>query len=328
MRNVEPPLKEVQQHNSGHRRLLSPTFETPFDNLFKKCKQVAQPPTKQRRSASVQRPPMADPVRRSAVARPVRLVPSTALTIETADITTGKSVRSHPSKRGPLKPANSENAPPVAKADALAQTQVTRPRVSFDLWNCSESDKTEWQEEIPSDETERPFREPTDFSKVCHFPSQWLSSKSQEASQSPRSGIVRLESKERLHNIAPLDEFLKMESEMEEVDHANDRSILNYHKMSRIVKESVKENQTDVLRIMTNHRNEHFVLLLARPRLHLLGVYLLKANLGRIEKLWGSGPAIIRPMDTDTCWYYNIISKGFVPCQRRAFQTNLDAVSL
>jgi hypothetical protein len=327
------------QQNAGHRRLLAPSFETPFDNLFKKGNSVAQVSEKPRRSASVQRAPapqMVDPVRRprETDARPVRLAPSIALTVETPYIRTGGAeLRPRPPKRDPLKPARgkSDIPPAPAKSDPLAQTQTQRPRVSFDFGNCPKSERTEWLSDPPGLKTEKPFREPTDFSKVCHFPSRWLFSKAQEDTQPEKSRTLRLESSEQLNKIAPLDEFLKIESEIKEANDANDRTVLNYHKMLRIVKEYVNDNETerkDIVRKMTKHRNEHFVLLLARPHLHLIAVYLLKADLSRIDKLWGPGPAIVRPTDADACWHYNILTKEFVASQQRAFQTNLDAVTL
>jgi hypothetical protein len=184
--------------------------------------------------------------------------------------------------------------------------------------------------------TQRPFREPTDFSKPYHFPSQYLTSQVQDQEDEfrpkPKKSVsLSLASNDSLAKIAPLDEFMKMESEMKEADDdPNDRTVLNFHKMLRIVKEQLDDGSEcrAVVKEMTRHRYEHFVLLISRPHLHLMGIYLLKADLARVEKLWGSGPLMIRPAEVDSFWYYNVITKEFVGAQRRAFQTNLDAVSL
>jgi hypothetical protein len=100
--------------------------------------------------------------------------------------------------------------------------------------------------------------------------------------------------------------------------------------MLRIAKERLddQDERKMVVKEMTKHRNEHLVLLLTKVHLNLVGVYLLKADLTRIEKLWGKGPVIVRPADVDTFWYYDVMTKEFVGSQRRAFQTNLDAVSI
>jgi hypothetical protein len=78
---------------------------------------------------------------------------------------------------------------------------------------------------------------------------------------------------------------------------------------------------------MTTHRFEHFVLLLQRPRLQLLGVYLLKADLTKIERLWGNGPRFITAVQVDTFWYFNMMTQEFNGSQIRAFQSHIDAVS-
>jgi hypothetical protein len=184
--------------------------------------------------------------------------------------------------------------------------------------------------------TQGPFREPTDFSKPYQFPSQYLSSQIQDQEDDVRPNTrksmgLSLASNDSLTKMAPLDEFVKIESEMKEADDdPNDRTVLNFHKMLKIVKEQLDDGSEcrTVVKEMTRHRYEHFVLLISRTHLHLMGIYLLKADLVRIEKLWGSGPLTVRPIEVDSFWYYNVMTKEFVGAQRRAFQTNLDAVSL
>jgi hypothetical protein len=116
----------------------------------------------------------------------------------------------------------------------------------------------------------------------------------------------------------------------ESAEDLSDKTVRNFHKILRIVKghgDAGKERRP-VLNEITNHHYEHFVPLLSMKHLHLDGVYLLRADLARLEKLWGSGPLTISPAAVDSFCYQNMMTKEFIGTQWRAFQTDLDAVCL
>jgi hypothetical protein len=188
--------------------------------------------------------------------------------------------------------------------------------------------------------SERPFSASTDSRRPSYFLSQLFSSRSideaegetgsERASRRSRA-TPKLSIVSKLADMVPTAEFLQVESTLKaaEAEELNDKRVLNFHKMLRIVKESVHDpvEHREIVKEMTAHQFEHFVLLLQRPHLQFLGIYLLKADLTKIEKLWGNGPRFITPADVDTCWYYNVTTKEFDCSQIRSFQSNVDAVS-
>jgi hypothetical protein len=215
-----------------------------------------------------------------------------------------------------------------SKPNGEKVSAVDRRRVSFDLDSGAKSPVE--QEVLPA--AEKPLTDASRFSRPCCFPTQCL----QEGSAPKRAlrkplVAVKLSVVNKLADMVPMDEFLQMESTLKaaENEEANDKRVLNFHKMLKIVKESVQEpsEHREVVKEMTKHRFEHFVLLVQRPHLQLLGIYLLKADLAKIEKLWGSGPRFVKPADVHTCWYYNVMTNEFNASQRQVFQSNLDAVS-
>jgi hypothetical protein len=332
------------RQNCGKRRLRSPTFATPFDYLTKRVEAISWGRSGQRRSASVQR--AAAPAREATprglfdesiapIRNPAPIANKPVLSASRFSLVEQPKIEIAPawnvSGRGAGK-GEDENVRPRSRQ--FTRSQVQPSRVRFDV----QEEAVEPQAARDADlaKTQKPFKEPTDFSRPYRYPSQYLSSQivdddSEAKPQGKKPAGLRFETNDALAKIAPLDEFVKMESDMKEADEDhNDRVVLNYQKMLRIVKDYIDDGteRRTVVRTMTVHRNDHFVLLLSRPVLNMTGLYVLKADLSGLEKLWGSGPVLIKPAEVDTCWYYNVITKEFVGSQRRAFQTNLDAVSL
>ena len=129
-----------------------------------------------------------------------------------------------------------------------------------------------------------------------------------------------------------LDEFVKLETEMiedegEEEDDF-DRICPNFTKLSSVVKQVLGDIAGPLVAEMALHKPEHFVFLISQDDQELEAIYLLKANLKEIAKLWGDGPDSITPERVSAYWYFNAVSKQFETAKKPGFRHNLDAVSL
>jgi hypothetical protein len=213
-----------------------------------------------------------------------------------------------------------EMRPLFSTPKARTESEVQRRRVSFDV--REDVDHKDAEPEMKKMQIQSLFREPTDFSKPCHFRSQYLNSWIPDQEDGSKKQMnLSLISNSSLTMMASLDEFMKTESEMKDADDApNDRTVLNFHKMLRIVKENLDDGneRRDVVKEMTSHRYD-------TPDWD--SPFESRSRSNR-ETLGLQGPMTIRPVDVDSFWYYNVMTKEFVGEQRRAFQTNLDAVSL
>ena len=123
-----------------------------------------------------------------------------------------------------------------------------------------------------------------------------------------------------------LDEFVQLENEMmdqEEDEDEFDMCCPNFSKLSLVIKKPSK-----ALRVMTEHKLEHFVFLISQNDFEVRGIYLLRANLKEIVKIWGDGPEILKAGDIYQYWYFNAVSKVFENAKKPGLRHNLDAVSL
>jgi hypothetical protein len=131
----------------------------------------------------------------------------------------------------------------IEKVDPFAQSQIEKKHVFFDFSDCPRPFEQDFPPRAP-DPPKGPFREPTDFSKTYRFPSEYLPSKSSSARVPTPKPLtaVKLEPSEKFAAIAPMDEFLQMESALKETESfENDRTILNFHRTLRIVKDQVRD---------------------------------------------------------------------------------------
>jgi hypothetical protein len=131
------------------------------------------------------------------------------------------------------------------------------------------------------------------------------------------------------------DDFLMLELSAQKVeedplDGPNDRTVPNFAKMVRILRQHAEDQRETRCAIaeLSNHKFEHFVLLLSRPLLQLTGVYVLKATMKHIAKIWGDGPALIAASQGYSFFRYDVMSEEFELVQRRGFEHSTDAISL
>jgi hypothetical protein len=172
--------------------------------------------------------------------------------------------------------------------------------------------------------------EAADFSKAYRFPEKYLASEIQGRSQSHRRlRPGETETKE------PIGNFVKAESELGKGDEVedeepNDKTVPNFSKMLQIARRKIDEQQDVKLAIgaMSKYKFAHFVLLLKAPLLQLNAIYLLKASMTKLTKIWGEGPDVIQPGEVQSFWKYNVLNKQFEQVDKRIFETNLDAVAL
>jgi hypothetical protein len=167
--------------------------------------------------------------------------------------------------------------------------------------------------------------EADDFSKAYRFPHEYLVdefSRDEPSKSSKKNGLVSV------------DDFLQLESsiqnleEEENSEEPNDKTVPNFSKVVRIVREQLKDDSRALIGTLSQHKSEHFVLLLQRPLLQIKGIYLLKATMKRIGKIWGNGPQFIESTNIHSIWRYNVMTKQFEALQKRVFEPNTDAVSL
>ena len=186
---------------------------------------------------------------------------------------------------------------------------------------------------IPEPEPEplpdqRETEEPTDDSVVS------LTLVRQETPEKPRRAEFSPSKSpmDKFSESVSLDEFVKLETEMiedegEEEDEF-DRICPNFTKLSSVVKQVLGDIAGPLVAEMALHKPEHFVFLISQDDQELEAIYLLKANLKEIAKLWGDGPDSITPDQVSAYWYFNAVSKQFEAAKKPGFRHNLDAVSL
>ena len=144
-------------------------------------------------------------------------------------------------------------------------------------------------------------------------------------------GHVRLDRDKKFADSISIDEFLKMETETKDISDRPkedlDKKCPNFSKLSAVVRQQLGKDGVSVLRDMTKHKFEHFVFLISQPVGQLEGVYLLRANVKEIVKLWGSGPDVITEEQVDLYWNYNPSSKQFESAKIPGIRADVDAVS-
>jgi hypothetical protein len=191
-----------------------------------------------------------------------------------------------------------------------------------------------------------PFQVPTDFSKVCRFPRDYLLLHSEEG-----PGMIPLSDdeiepfcladaqKEMSSSISPrrrvdsrddLEDFLAIETRLEEEDWDDGQLLPNFEVVLECVERKIKENsfKKRIRDVLCENRQAHFVLLLLEPGLSVEGVYTLDPGLQSSVRIWGDTPDTVAKDDPVRFWVYNVALKEFVEQREKAFSSFTDAVSM
>jgi hypothetical protein len=103
-----------------------------------------------------------------------------------------------------------EDISEMPQSDRMAQSQIHRPRVTFDLDEAPEPVMV-----VGYGRDSEQFTEPVDFSKRCRIPRQYFDSHLRDWESEPRQTIASTGAIEKL---APISEFLKLESDLMEME--------------------------------------------------------------------------------------------------------------